>query len=599
MRPQAAPYQEQPRLSQPTYLYGSTAASYAPPSTTRVISAQVSQGMTSTMANATGQLHRMFSGASSYVPARQALQSSGQPWAPSHASPVSRYRSQDDPMPGAQLGDSVYVEAVRGGIMAGREAVQPSWRPGPGPGPVIARCAAPVAVPVERAETGGPPDTEFMRLLDSLEVRVDLMAQMQHTRNEIQARARSLHVPQSTYASSGHVEATPGLAPTEGGYRGAAGGAVHHAVDLSLENHELWGHYEEQKELIARLEEENDNFRRQLQGLGLEPGDGADELRFQLQALLSKARETDAEGQRLRELLHEERRERERAEQAFAMEREELWAEVDGLRALVDDASASGTPAIIPNAISSTGPPWGGGASSGVPTMPLLSAQAVQRGLEEYEAPPTAPFSRQTLGVNVSLSEDGYSATRTRGCRQSVIIGSAPLVQQAVGWYFEVEVCETVEGWVGGLGIGVTRSDPAHLRRVPDKAWRMPHTFVVGYWGCVFLDGQERRTKWRADNLTKGAKVGLLVSSDGSGDLRVFADGELVVVAAGALAEHAFPGVEFFPVVDVFAATLAVAMLPLSRPPPLPWKVAATAQLSPPGSPTGSMASMSRSMVSH
>ncbi|CAE8639984.1 unnamed protein product, partial [Polarella glacialis] len=38
-------------------------------------------------------------------------------------------------------------------------------------------------------------DAEFLRLLDSLEVRVDLMAQMQHTRNQIQARAREADVP--------------------------------------------------------------------------------------------------------------------------------------------------------------------------------------------------------------------------------------------------------------------------------------------------------------------------------------------------------------------------------------------------------------------
>jgi len=232
------------------------------------------------------------------------------------------------------------------------------------------------------------------------------------------------------------------------------------------------------------------------------------------------------------------------------------------------------------------------GGAAALATEPVLPP-----GPAWAEAPATAPFSRQTCGVNVTLSEDGYVATRTRGCRQSVLLGSAALQRQDLGWYFEVEICETVEGWVGGLGIGVTRTSPSQLRRIPDKAWRMQDTFIVGYWGCVFLNGKERRTHWRADTLPSGAHVGLLVSGDGSGDMRVFVDGTLVVSVPGALAEQTGPGVELFPVVDVFAATLKVALLPQSLAPPPPWG-AAEGAYSPPGSPANSLVSVPRSICS-
>merc|ERR1719329_36651 len=131
------------------------------------------------------------------------------------------------------------------------------------------------------------------------------------------------------------------------------------------------------------------------------------------------------------------------------------------------------------------------------------------------ELPLLEPFSRQTCGVNLSLSEDCYTASRTRGCRQSVVVGGGPLTQHEHGLYFEVVVDETVAGWVGGLGVGVSHTTPGNLRRVPDKAWRMPSTFIVGYWGCIFLDGKEPRTQWRSDALVAGSNVGILVTTDG------------------------------------------------------------------------------------
>lgn len=202
----------------------------------------------------------------------------------------------------------------------------------------------------------------------------------------------------------------------------------------------------------------------------------------------------------------------------------------------------------------------------------------------------TPPFSREACGVNLTLSEDGYVAERTRGCRQSVAIGSGPLPPHAWGWFFEVEVLETVTGWVGGLGIGVTTTPPTQLRRVPDKAWRLPRSFIVGYWGCIFVDGQERRTAWGADSLCAGARVGVLVTNNGRGDLIVFVNRRPVVLVPGALAggEAEMPIWQepLYPVVDVFAATRAVALSSHAVPPPPPWHVDESLQRpSAPGSP--------------
>eukprot|EP00439_Symbiodinium_sp_Y106_P042126 s6859_g5.t1 len=172
------------------------------------------------------------------------------------------------------------------------------------------------------------------------------------------------------------------------------------------------------------------------------------------------------------------------------------------------------------------------------------------------------PFCPKASGINLEISEDGYTATRFRGCRQSVAVGTGPVPLQEHGRYFEVTVEDTVPGWVGGLGIGVTSSTPQGLKRVPDKAWRIPKTMIIGYWGCVFLDGCEQRTAWRADSLHPGARVGFLVTR--GGDLLIFVDGEAVVRVDGAVESQKEP---LYPVVDVFAATRVVSMTPSARPP--------------------------------
>eukprot|EP00440_Ansanella_granifera_P001795 gb/GFBE01001936.1/.p1 GENE.gb/GFBE01001936.1/~~gb/GFBE01001936.1/.p1 ORF type:complete len:531 (+),score=89.84 gb/GFBE01001936.1/:1-1593(+) len=212
-----------------------------------------------------------------------------------------------------------------------------------------------------------------------------------------------------------------------------------------------------------------------------------------------------------------------------------------------------------------------------VDPLPAVASSKLRPYLEvprEFECVPVVlPFCTSACGLNLELSEDGYTATRTRGCRQSVAIGNGPLPAQEWGRYFEITVDDTVAGWVGGLGIGVTASSPVGLKRLPDKAWRVPRTWTVGYWGCVFLEGTEHRTEWRSDTLQPGARVGLLVTDGALGDLIVFVDGEAVVKVEGAVqgSSNGKDPEPLYPVVDVFAATRVVTMSSSASPPPGPW----------------------------
>ena len=300
-----------------------------------------------------------------------------------------------------------------------------------------------------------PPDTaenQFLALLESLESRVDLMSQMQHTRVEIQQQT--------------------GLRPD-----------YDTKPELDAQN----GHF-------CRLNEEVTGLREKLQG-----------------TLGSAAALHHAD--RVASVLQASSRE----------------------QTLSSDLHPAATPLFLPLK-----------ASSDV----LL------------------PFCPEASGLNLEISQDGYTATRFRGCRQSVAVGTGPVPRQEVGRYFEITVEDTVPGWVGGLGIGVTSSTPQGMKRVPDKAWRIQNSMVIGYWGCVFIDGCEQRTAWRADSLHPGAKVGFLVTY--SGDLLVFVDGEAVVRVDGAIPPHEFEAnlEPLYPVVDVFAATRVVSMSPNARPPP-------------------------------
>lgn len=179
--------------------------------------------------------------------------------------------------------------------------------------------------------------------------------------------------------------------------------------------------------------------------------------------------------------------------------------------------------------------------------------------------PSVAPFSQEAVGNNIKLSQDGFTATRSSGCRDSVALGKVPLRRQTPGLYFELEVCQTVEGWLGGLGIGVTHTDPSQLKehRLPDKAWRFPGTFVVGYSGARYLNGANSPADWQPDALKVGQRVGLLMSGDGRTDMVIFVDGAEVMRLPGEELRHAGLRDEpLFAIVDVYNATVSVKLLP-------------------------------------
>lgn len=101
-------------------------------------------------------------------------------------------------------------------------------------------------------------------------------------------------------------------------------------------------------------------------------------------------------------------------------------------------------------------------------------------------------FMSSLKGLNCTMTGDGITATRTKGCRQCVVIGDQPLELVAgVGWYFELRVNEVVAGWVGGLGFGVTITSPSTLTSLPERAWRIPDTWMAGYWGRMFANGEQ------------------------------------------------------------------------------------------------------------
>jgi hypothetical protein len=273
--------------------------------------------------------------------------------------------------------------------------------------------------------------------------------------------------------------------------------------------------------------------------------------------------------------LVEERKRHESSTQQWAMERQRLLDELHSVKTTGGRRAIGGLPAV-------------GEDCEGM-MQPMMATEAVlpiRRGM-------TPPLCRNPCGLNIELSEDGYTAKRVRGCRQSVVVGSAPLNQQEQGYYFEVVVKETVCGWVGGLGLGVTRMCPEEMKRMPDKAWRIPSTFIVGYWGCLFLDGREKRTRWKADTLKVGSRVGLLVTGDGRGDLIVFVDGEAVVRADDVLPTSNNVQEPLYLVIDVFAATLSVELVPNAIAPAKPW----SGDPSPPGSPASVARSLTNSTV--
>jgi len=412
------------------------------------------------------------------------------------------------------------------------------------------------------AAAAGDTSNQFMGLLESLEARVDFMSQMQHTRAAIQKRAKALEGLKSNEDSS-----APG---SEGGSASLG----------TTTNSFAW---QPTVEVLPPPEDSQampNPDRRSPRPVGWSPTDVPPGT-LALEAAPTMPLQPPKAGEANAELWAQFQ------DQRNCISR--LTTEVEGMRRQLLALGASNSPSA------STTTSWSevSGAKTkhererAVALDQSLHAPVPPPGPDLMNTsgltPPMKPFSHDLVGVNLELSGDGYSAVRTRGCRQAAAVGIDALMAGARGYFFEVTVEETVSGWVGGLGIGVTATSPHEIRRVPDKAWRMPSTYMVGYWGCIFLDGVERRTSWRSDTLAVGSVVGLLVTREG--DLLVFVDNHPVVRLANAVPGAATK--KLYPVIDVFAATRAITLSQRADPPPPPWCVE-TETHSPPTSPRGS-----------
>jgi len=207
----------------------------------------------------------------------------------------------------------------------------------------------------------------------------------------------------------------------------------------------------------------------------------------------------------------------------------------------------------------------------GGPVPPSPTAQTTVRTTGSQLYPKVPPFSTTKFGSNLTVLEGGRVLKRGKGCRQSVGLGSAPLEKGPDGYFFSVKVTGTAAGWVGGLGIGLTQTSEDSLRRVPDKAWRLPNTVIVGYWGRMFALGKEHHGQWKSESLQVGDVVGLLLHNQG--DLLVFVNDEVKLWVPW----RGGSGEKYFPLVDVFGCTDGIELIEQGCPPSQPW--------TPPGSP--------------
>eukprot|EP00435_Cladocopium_sp_Y103_P064023 s146_g25.t1 len=313
--------------------------------------------------------------------------------------------------------------------------------------------------------------SEFMKLLDSLEERVELMSKMQETRQRLQEAREPAREPEAIQ---------------DGGYPGYRGSD-------QLED--------EQEESGAQL------LYDQLQHLAVSPT--AEALRWCRPDLLQQDAQhqtgnsmADAicaadvrklctelerhleestrlrqelkmqqeESMRLQAELEMERQKHQQAAQDWMQERELLRAQLNEMQKRLEAKMAKPTS----HSGSSSGGESGGSARGGVVricTLQDMSSDPSPNQAQNFEAVESG-FS--LCGSNIAVSEDRLVATRTRGNRQSMVLGSSPLRKVSEGWYYEVRLREVETGWTyagfGGLGIGVTKQSPSQNIRVPDKA---------------------------------------------------------------------------------------------------------------------------------
>eukprot|EP00811_Abedinium_folium_P034529 NODE_7403_length_1582_cov_2.118900.p1 GENE.NODE_7403_length_1582_cov_2.118900~~NODE_7403_length_1582_cov_2.118900.p1 ORF type:complete len:400 (-),score=103.15 NODE_7403_length_1582_cov_2.118900:153-1352(-) len=164
-------------------------------------------------------------------------------------------------------------------------------------------------------------------------------------------------------------------------------------------------------------------------------------------------------------------------------------------------------------------------------------------------------------------SSSAATATRARSglCPLSAVFGDAPLPRiENVGWYFRLRVNSANAGWIGGFAIGVTLCDPTSLAALPDRASRVPRSWLAGYWGRTYSNGREHACSWRPQTLRADDEVGFLVDLDG--ECVVYVNDEEVC----RFADPPVPvtSVELTTLLDVASAAASVTLLSGAPPPP-------------------------------
>eukprot|EP00931_Biecheleriopsis_adriatica_P065206 TRINITY_DN39804_c0_g1_i1.p1 TRINITY_DN39804_c0_g1~~TRINITY_DN39804_c0_g1_i1.p1 ORF type:complete len:1079 (+),score=180.83 TRINITY_DN39804_c0_g1_i1:96-3332(+) len=162
-------------------------------------------------------------------------------------------------------------------------------------------------------------------------------------------------------------------------------------------------------------------------------------------------------------------------------------------------------------------------------------------------------------------SSSAATATRPHLC---AVFGDAPLVKiPGVGWYFRLRINSVTQGWVGGFGIGITLSKQQALDLLPDRAARVPQSWIAGYWGRTFSNCLERPCVWKPQALRPSDEVGFLVNLEG--ECSVFVnDEERCRFADPPVPVKSSPEVELTALIDVSAAATSVTFLNGAPPPP-------------------------------
>ena len=93
---------------------------------------------------------------------------------------------------------------------------------------------------------------------------------------------------------------------------------------------------------------------------------------------------------------------------------------------------------------------------------------------------------------------------------------------------------------------------PVAMSRVPR---RIPGSWVAGYWGRMFTNGQQHLIDWKPQDLKQQDRVGFLVSP--KGESVVYVNGQEKVRFKETLVPTEEP---LLPIVDVFASTASVTI---------------------------------------